>query len=66
MKSEDLMGVIRMVIFWDLALCSVVAVRVNASYQTARYYVPEDRSLRRRTMRLVGSSTLVSNLRKHI
>jgi hypothetical protein len=53
MKSEDLMGVIRrMVIFWDLALCSVAAVRVNASYQTTRFYVPEDSSLRRRTTQL--------------
>ena len=32
MKSEDLKGVIkRMVIFWDLALWSVAAVRVNTS-----------------------------------
>jgi len=59
MKSKDLMGVIRrMFIFWDLALCSVAAVRVNASYQTTRYYVPEASSFRRRTTRLGGSKTL--------
>jgi hypothetical protein len=67
MKSEYLMGVIRrMFIFWDLALCSLAAVRVNASYQTTRYYVPEDSSLRRRTTRLGGSNTLVSNWRMYI
>jgi len=49
MKSEDLMGVIRrMVIFWDLALRSVAAVRVNVCYQSTRYYVPENSGLRRR------------------
>ena len=63
MKSEDLMGVIRrMVIFWDLALRSVAAVRVNVCYQSTRYYVPENSGLRRRKT----SNTLVSNLGMHI
>jgi hypothetical protein len=60
------MGIIRrMVIFWDLALCSVAEVRLSATYQTARYSVPEDRQSSKYNAS-GQSSTLVSTLRMHI
>ena len=61
------MGVIRrVVIFWDLALSNVAEVRVDAFFQTARYYLPEVSSLRRRAKQVGGSNTLVSKLRLRV
>lgn len=62
-----LMGVImKIVIFWDLALSNVAEVGVDTFFQTARYYLPEVSSLRRRTLRVGGSNTLVSKLRLRV